>query len=268
MTEALVRPTPRIDHPDELGRLIDEIVREFRPVAIYLFGSRARGDADEESDYDLMVVVPDDVELDRAFYERLWQIARKPGIRATPFLSRRRNFAWRRSEVGTLEYEVENDGVQLYPTHGRAFRRLVRREERRVNVTIVEEWLRRVEKDLTIARKGCEGEDAVPDQSAYHVQQAAEKLVKGALVAHLIRPRKGHEIEEFTALLPDDFPLRDRFLRLDRFSDFAWVFRYPEYPGQEPVPEPSVEQARAWLDEVAALKAHFERWLGERAGEG
>src|SRR3546814_10573020 len=29
------------------------------PVAIYLFGSRARGDADEDSDYDLMVVVRD-----------------------------------------------------------------------------------------------------------------------------------------------------------------------------------------------------------------
>jgi predicted nucleotidyltransferase/HEPN domain-containing protein len=264
MTDALARPRPRIDHPDELERLVRQIVERVDPVAVYLFGSRARGDADENSDYDLMVVVRDEVSLDRSFRDRLWQIARAARIGATPFVTRRASFAWRRSEVGTLEYEVETDGIQLHPKRNRVFP-LLPGGRRTMNANVVEEWLGRVEKDLIIARKGCEGDDAVFDQSAYHIQQAAEKLVKGALVAHLIRPRKGHEIEEFSSLLPADFPLKERFRRLDRFSDFAWAHRYSEYPGQEPIPEPSVGDARAWLDEVSALKADFQRWLGQRA---
>lgn len=44
-------------------RILDEIVRRivdgFHPERIYLFGSRARGDHHEDSDYDLMVLVQD-----------------------------------------------------------------------------------------------------------------------------------------------------------------------------------------------------------------
>ncbi|MGI8552530.1 MAG: nucleotidyltransferase domain-containing protein [Dehalococcoidia bacterium] len=49
--------------PDVAEERLDEAVRRLverlRPERIYLFGSRARGDAGEESDYDLMVVAPD-----------------------------------------------------------------------------------------------------------------------------------------------------------------------------------------------------------------
>lgn len=260
MTEILDRAKPRIDHPEELNRLVGAIVRAFDPVAIYLFGSRARGGAREDSDYDLMVVVPDTTEDERAVCERLWQLASGAAIGATPFLSRCRTFEWRRREVGTLEHEVEVDGLQLYPKRQVPFPP-TSPVVRRMNVKVVDEWLGRVEKDLTIARKGCEGDDTVPDQSAYHVQQAAEKLTKSALVAFQIRPGKGHDIKAFTALLPDTFVLKERFRGLERFSKFAWAFRYPEYPGQEPVPEPSAEDVLAWLGEVRTLKDDFEGWL-------
>ncbi|MGH6944793.1 MAG: HEPN domain-containing protein, partial [Geminicoccaceae bacterium] len=194
------------------------------PLAIYLFGSRARGDAHADSDYDLMIVVPDGTPMDRALHDRLREMARAPRIGATTFLSRAGSFAWRRHEIGTLEYEVEIDGLQLYPEREQPFRRSASRSAQAMNVNVVEEWLRRVEKDLIMARKGCEGDDAVPDQAAYHVQQAAEKLTKAALVAHEVRPRKGHKIEEFAPLLPDNFPLNARFRALERFSDFAWAY--------------------------------------------
>jgi hypothetical protein len=54
MTEVLTRPKPPIDDPKELDRLVKQIVDKGDPIAIYLFGSRARGDADHDSDYDLM----------------------------------------------------------------------------------------------------------------------------------------------------------------------------------------------------------------------
>jgi uncharacterized protein len=265
MTDAaLTTPKPRIDHPGELDRLVRQIVEKVDPVAIYLFGSRARGDAREDSDYDLMVVVPDD-----APREDLWQIvynaARSSRISANAVVRRRGGFTRYRHEVGTLVHEVEVDGVQLWPRAGVDWRQMLphARGSGIMNVKVVESWLRQVARDLVIARKGCEGPDAVPDQSAYHVQQAAEKLTKAALVAHRRRPRKGHDIEQFTSLLPDPFPLKDRFRRLERFSKYAWAHRYPEDEGQEPIPEPSVIEARAWIEEVGALKAAFEEWLHE-----
>ncbi|HAM59033.1 MAG TPA: hypothetical protein DCQ64_27910 [Candidatus Rokubacteria bacterium] len=39
------------------------LVATYRPERIFLFGSRARGTAGPDSDYDLLVVVPDDVPL-------------------------------------------------------------------------------------------------------------------------------------------------------------------------------------------------------------
>ncbi len=53
-------PPPGTHGADEA--LLDEIrrclVQELQPERIYLFGSRARGDHSEDSDYDIMVVVP------------------------------------------------------------------------------------------------------------------------------------------------------------------------------------------------------------------
>ncbi|MGH6898146.1 MAG: HEPN domain-containing protein [Geminicoccaceae bacterium] len=266
MTEAITRPRPQIDDPEELNRVVSRLVATFDPVAVYLFGSRARGEANADSDYDLMIVLPDDNTRVRS-RQVVWDTARSRRIDVNPLLTRAEAFAWRRHEVGTLEYEVEVDGIRLYPASGMDLPAGGARTRGRgsMNVNVVEEWLRRIERDLTAARKCNEGHDAVPDQAAYHIQQAAEELTKAALVAHQLRPRKDHQIQEFTPLLPDDFPLKERFRQLGRFSDYAWAHRYPEYPGQEPIPEPSVTDAGAWLDEVRDLKADFERWLGQAA---
>jgi predicted nucleotidyltransferase len=47
-----------IEVTDEvLGDMVQAIVREVGPERIYLFGSRARGDARRDSDVDLLIVV-------------------------------------------------------------------------------------------------------------------------------------------------------------------------------------------------------------------
>jgi predicted nucleotidyltransferase len=48
--------TSRPDDPI-LAEIVDRLVAALSPERIYLFGSRARGDAGTESDYDIMVVV-------------------------------------------------------------------------------------------------------------------------------------------------------------------------------------------------------------------
>jgi len=41
-----------------LAEVVHRLVEAYRPDKIYLFGSKARGDAGPDSDYDIMVVVP------------------------------------------------------------------------------------------------------------------------------------------------------------------------------------------------------------------
>lgn len=93
---------------------LDEIVailKSYDPERIILFGSRARGEADEHSDYDLMVIK----RTDRPFLDRLCdmvpylrQITRPADILVyTP-----EEFA-RMAETG-LGWVVRQEGVTLY----------------------------------------------------------------------------------------------------------------------------------------------------------
>jgi predicted nucleotidyltransferase len=59
-----------------LSEIVRRLVDAYEPERVYLFGSRARGDQDLDSDYDLLVVVPDEAPpphtRSRLAYERLW----------------------------------------------------------------------------------------------------------------------------------------------------------------------------------------------------
>lgn len=59
-----------------LAEVLRRLIATFQPERIYLFGSAARAEAGPGSDYDLMVVIPDDApEAHRrsgAAYEALW----------------------------------------------------------------------------------------------------------------------------------------------------------------------------------------------------
>lgn len=86
--------TAQVDDP-RLGEVVRRLVEAYRPERIYLFGSRARGDAAPDSDYDLLLVVPDDAPPEhirsRLAYEQLWETGTAADVlvwRRTPFESR------------------------------------------------------------------------------------------------------------------------------------------------------------------------------------
>jgi HEPN domain-containing protein len=124
----------------------------------------------------------------------------------------------------------------------------------------VRAWLEQVARDLDAAWSCSRGERAVNDRAAYHVQQAAEKLVKAVLVAHEIPPPRFHDIEVLAALLPAGVDQRDRYLALDRFTMYATTFRYPSEE-EDVEPEPTTEEIDAWIEEVRSLKLAFEATL-------
>jgi len=61
-----------------LAEVVRRLVEVYHPLRIYLFGSAARGDAGPDSDYDIMVVVPDDAPRERQSaglgYRALWDV--------------------------------------------------------------------------------------------------------------------------------------------------------------------------------------------------
>jgi predicted nucleotidyltransferase len=67
---------PELQHDPILAEIVRRLVEAYHPERVYLFGSHARGEAGPDSDYDLMVVVPDnappDLRRSRRAYEALW----------------------------------------------------------------------------------------------------------------------------------------------------------------------------------------------------
>ena len=60
LADVSARPVgPFKDEASALAFLRDRLVLVLKPLAIWQFGSRARGDAEADSDFDLLVVLPD-----------------------------------------------------------------------------------------------------------------------------------------------------------------------------------------------------------------
>jgi predicted nucleotidyltransferase len=78
------------------------------------FGSRARGDERRWSDWDLFVVVPDEVPESDFNPLVAWKLQRDSGVRADVIPCRVSEFREDRGTVNTICYEVATDGVLLY----------------------------------------------------------------------------------------------------------------------------------------------------------
>jgi predicted nucleotidyltransferase len=52
---------PELQNDPMLAEIVRRLVEAYHPERVYLFGSHARGEAGPDSDYDLMVVVPEPV---------------------------------------------------------------------------------------------------------------------------------------------------------------------------------------------------------------
>ncbi len=97
-----------------IDRMVRRIVRKFHPDKIILFGSQARGNATEDSDVDLLVIMPvrreekQDVEI--AIAGVLHDIfVSKDILVASP-----EEFQRRRDIVGTVPYAANAEGKVLY----------------------------------------------------------------------------------------------------------------------------------------------------------
>lgn len=96
-----------------LLEIVDRLVAAFHPEAIYLFGSRARGGARTDSDYDLLMVLPDD--FGRRLHAReAYEATRGVAARVELFPCTRRGFERAKRQVGNLSHEAFVHGRLVY----------------------------------------------------------------------------------------------------------------------------------------------------------
>lgn len=97
-----------------LAEIVRRLVDAYQPQRIYLFGSKARGDENPDSDYDLLVVVPDDASSERRdsrlAYETLWGT----GAAADVLVCTNSYFEARRHLRASLPGTVLREGRQLH----------------------------------------------------------------------------------------------------------------------------------------------------------
>ncbi|HWO22032.1 MAG TPA: HEPN domain-containing protein [Kofleriaceae bacterium] len=90
--------------------------------------------------------------------------------------------------------------------------------------------------------------------AAFHLQQAAEKLVKAVRLSRGLRVTADHNIELLVEELPLDDPWRTELGALEPLSSFATAYRYPSPTGKRKS-GPSNTEVLEWIKTIGELSA-------------
>lgn len=97
-----------------LAEMVGRLVKAFQPEKIYLFGSRARGVAGPDADYDLMVVVPNDAQPNRRRSRLAYQVLWGLRMGADVLVWTRDAFERRLKLKASLPSTIVREGKLLY----------------------------------------------------------------------------------------------------------------------------------------------------------
>ena len=104
---------PAADDP-VLAEVVKRLVEAYRPLQIYLFGSAARGDAGPDSDYDFMVVVPDEAPPELQDCDLAYRVLRGLRIAKDILVWRRTEFDKRLHLKASLPSTIVREGKLLH----------------------------------------------------------------------------------------------------------------------------------------------------------
>lgn len=99
-----------------LAEIVQRLIEAYRPERIYLFGSRGRGDSSSDSDYDLMVVVPDSAPPELKSSRLAYKALRGTGTAADVLVWTQEAFERRLHLKASLPYSIISEGKLLYAT--------------------------------------------------------------------------------------------------------------------------------------------------------
>ena len=98
----------------KLAEIVRRLVDAYQPEEIYLFGSAARGQAGPDSDYDLLLIVPDAAPPERRRSRLAYQALRGTGSAADVIVWTRSRFDSRTHLRASLPAIVLREGKLLH----------------------------------------------------------------------------------------------------------------------------------------------------------
>lgn len=197
-----------------LDTLISRVVDLCSPVEIKLFGSRARGDARPDSDYDLLIVL-DRVDDRAGQTVALQRLARDLPLDADFVLTTLHDIATCGHIAGTVLRPALREGRSLY------------RRDPVDNAQAAQQWLRYAGEGVMAARSLMADENVPPRHACYYGQQVAEKALKAALAFIDIDPPKSHNLDALRNTLPPGWDVQRRFPELEHLTIWNAAGRYP-----------------------------------------
>ena len=90
------------------------LVEEFGAIDVRLFGSRARGEGDEESDLDVFVVLPEiNWQIEKRIYGLSFDVSLKHGVLVSPVLYSREDINNPSIRISPLYQTVQCEGIKI-----------------------------------------------------------------------------------------------------------------------------------------------------------
>ena len=249
--------------------MTDRIVREFDPLQIILFGSQVRGDADPDSDIDLLVVFAELADKRKTTIDIGRALADLP-VAKDILVSTPEELERSRTRIGSVLRYAQQEGEILWKnvnaaargsdqccsTSDKEVKSIMQTTDRLADTT---RWLRYAEEDLVTAEILLKQSHVPPRQACWFAQQSAEKALKAALIFSQIDFRRTHDLNVLRDLLPDNWQLETALLNLESLNRWAVEARYPEDMREATNADANeaVEQARAiWTSVSTALAEH------------
>ena len=216
----------------EIQATCDDIVREFRPLQVILFGSYGYGTPTEDSDVDLLVImsIPESETRRQAV-----EIRRRihPGFPMDLLVRSPEEISYRLSYNDWFLREITEKGEILYSTADALPYAIASQTEKCIKEKgtmnpLTLEWIQKAEGDYAMMQQSLNSSNPIHDGICFHAQQCIEKYLKAWLQEADIPFTKTHDLEKLLNLivptLPDWKAWQTDFSTV---SEHAVDFRYP-----------------------------------------
>ena len=222
---------------NEIQATCDDIVREFAPLQVILFGSYAYGTPTEDSDVDILVVM---APLQSEAWQQVLEIkSRIPErFRLDLHVRSAAEMAYRVSHNDWFLRDALEKGDVLYETQGASPMPLAKEalvpiwEENGSMNPLTMELVRKAEGDYASVKLHLQhlSTPGFLDIICFHAQQCIEKYLKAWLQEANIRAPRTHDLNELLALSVPTHPEWRRWRRdFAAFGKYAVDGRYPAY---------------------------------------